>query len=146
VHVEATGASTRKDICGQYGAPAIAVYEANGVRFEINLDPSGANRSRTAYLNLIAAPDVVISIPEHRIRIRLPDRGINDSMIMESKTVSRLADGRLTVATDHPGNAIYQFDLAKLPRIDSRGTLDLPMIYAFSFERRTFVGVVPLNC
>lgn len=74
---------------------------------------------------------------------------------IESKSVIREPNGKLTANASRPGNVSYRFDLIELPPLSARGKFELPPIYAngqqlavpvFSFERRSFVGVIPLNC
>jgi hypothetical protein len=155
VHLDAEHMKRTNEICRWYGAPANAIYEANGVRFEFNLDPSKANYYKTPGFNIVAAPNVALSMPDDRVRVSFEDGAEPSFARVESKSVKREANGLLTVETWYPGNRRYRFELIGLPPLSSRGTIEMPAIYAngvalplpkFTFERRGFVGILPINC
>ncbi len=155
VHLDAENIERKHEICRQYGAPAMASFESNGVRFEFNLDPSKANYDKVAGFTIVAAQNVVLSMPDDRVRVTI--EGFAEAVIVPivSKSAKRGPNGQLVTEITRPGNQRYRFDFVGLPPLSSRGTLEMPAIYAdaialplpkLTFERRGFVGILPLNC
>jgi hypothetical protein len=155
VHLDAENVKRSNEICRQYGAPAAAIYETNGVRFEFNLDPSSANLHKAPGFTIVAAPNVALSMPDARVRVSFEDRAEPSFARVESKWVKREANGLLSAESRYPGDRFYRFNFVGLPPLSSRGMIEMPTIYAngialplpkFTFERRGFVGILPINC
>ncbi len=155
VHLDVENIERKHEICRQYGAPAMASFESNGVRSEFNLNPSKATYDKVAGFTITAAQNVVLSMPDDRVRVTIEGRAEPVIARIVSTSAKRSANVQLIAERARPGNQRYRFDLMDLPPLSSRGTLELPAIYAdgialqvptLTFERRGFVGILPLNC
>src|SRR5438132_7604338 len=70
VHLEAPDVQLART-CGNASPPYLAIYERNGVRFSITLEP-WAGHSKAGYLRALAPENVVVSMTQvtgHVIRI-----------------------------------------------------------------------------
>lgn len=155
VYLESPGVTHRRAPCYD-GAPMAAVYERRGVSFELTLEPLAMSSSKEAYLKLRAPRGVAISISEPTARIRFRGETEKESASVSLKVAP--LDWQGPYVDDRRRKsplAEYRFVFSNLPPINSPGTLELPAILVdgvvvaspvFAFERRTYAGIVPLNC
>jgi len=153
-YLDAPGATHGNEICRRYGPPVIVHFEANGIRFEISFDHEYYERTGTT-VTLRTAPDAVISIPD-TTTVFLADNGDQIGAVpLEPLWIVRDPDGRLATADKDGKSAIYRFAVPRLPPLPTSGSIQLPMVYVngvrfpaprIRFEKKTFVGALPLNC
>ena len=133
-----------------------AIYERGGVRFELMLEPLGLSRSQEAYLKLRVPRDAVVSIPEPTARLKFHGQGDSTSVAVDIKSTALDWQGRYVEEMRRKSPlAEHRFVFVNLPPIHSSGTLELPAVFVggvplespvFTFERRSYAGMVPLNC
>ena len=155
VHLDAPGVSYIQAACGDAGPPVFASYERNGVRFDVTLEPGWASHSKAGFLRLRGPRQVTVSIPDPSGYLTQSGKGGEPALRFELKRMehpeSRHADEILLRrdVIDH------RFDFVGLPPITFSGTLQLPTVYldgvavtspTFTFERRPYAGIAPLNC
>ena len=131
-------------------------YERSGVSFELTLEPHAMSRLNEAYLKLRAPRGVAISIPEPIARVTFRGERENRSASVTLKIVPPDWQGPYVEDRRRKSPlAEYRYVFENLPPINSRGTLELPVVFAdgvavespvFAFERRTYAAIVPLNC
>jgi len=141
-----------KSTGGCAGPPVFATYEAQGARFDVTLDPGMNSRVSTGFLRVRAPQNMVVSMPEAA-----------GYLTPEDKATIRFELNRIEPWEERFGREIlarqsvreHRFEFSGLPQITFPGTLKIPTVYvdgvavnspAFTFDRRTWVGVVPLNC
>jgi hypothetical protein len=155
VHLDAPGTNYIQAACGDVGPPVFASYERNGVRFDVTLEPGWASRSKAGFLRLRGPQDVAVSIPDAIGYLTQSDKSGQPALRFELKRIvhseSRYADESLM----RRGVIDHRFDFVGLPPITFSGTLRLPTVYVdgvavtspiFTFERRPYAGIAPLNC
>lgn len=138
------------------GAPVGVMYQRNEVRFEVTLEPHGLSPLKDAFLRIRAPRHVVISIPNPIARITYLGTEQGKSMSVQLKSTPLDWQGPyVAAARQRSPLAEYLFVFADLPPITSPGTLELPVVFVggiavesplFTFERRPYAGMPPLNC
>ncbi len=155
VYLESPGVSHRRAPC-HGGAPMGVAYEKSGVRFELALEPHALSRSKDAYLKVFAPRYVAISIPEPIARVRFRSDPESQSASIQLKVTPLDWQGPYVAEMRRTSPlAEYRFVFSNLPPMTSPGTIELPVVLAdgtvvespvFAFERRTYAGLLPLNC
>ncbi len=155
VYLESPGVTYRRAPCYD-DAPVGAVYERGGVRFELTLEPLALSHSKDAYLKLSAPRNTAISIPMPIANIKLRGQSEVKSTTVLLKAVPLDWQGPYVDEMRRKSPlAEYRFIFLALPPIQSPGTVKLPAVLIdgvpvespiFTFERRTYAGMVPLNC
>ena len=155
VYLDSPGVTYKRSPCRD-GAPVGVGYERLGVRFEVSLDPHALSRLNEPYLKLHAPRDSVVSIPDPIAQITFRGEGKNKPMYVQIKSAPLDWQGPYVEDMRRRSPlAEHRFVFVDLPPIDSPGNLQLPPVSvngtlvespAFTFERRAYAGVVPLNC
>ena len=136
------------------GAPVGVAYERGGVRFEVSLEPHALSPLKDAYVKLRAPRDAAISIPESTALMTFAGRREATAVHLVAAPLDWQGPYVEEARRKSP-LAEYRFIFADLPPIDSPGTLQLPAVLVngvrvespvLTFERRSYVGMPPLNC
>ena len=153
VYLDSPGVTYKRSPCYDGAAVGVA-YERNGVLFEVTLEPHALSPLKQAYLKVRAPRGAAISIPEPTALITF--RGQNSPTSVRLQAAPLDWQGPYVEAMRRKSPlAEYRFVFSDLPPIDSPGTLKLPVVVAdgaalespiFTFERRSYAGIVPLNC
>jgi hypothetical protein len=153
VYLDAPGVTYRRSPCRDGAAVGVA-YEKSGVRFEVTLEPHALSPLKDAYLKLRAPRSAAISIPEPIAHVVFQGQG--KATLVHLKAVPLDWQGPYVEEARRKSLlAEYLFLFDDLPTIQSSGTLQLPVVVidgaavespTFTFERRTYAGIVPLNC
>lgn len=155
VYLESPGVTHKRAPCYD-GAPMGVAYEKSGVSFELALEPHALSPSKDAFLKLRAPRHVAISIPEPIARVRFRGEHENQSASINLKLTPLDWQGPYVAEMRRKSPFTeYRFVFSNLPPITSPGTIELPVVSVdgvavasprFAFERRTYAGMVPLNC
>jgi len=153
VYLDSPGVTYKRSPC-QDGAPVGVAYEKSGVRFEVTLEPHGLSPLKQAYLKVRAPRSAAISIPEPTAVITFRGQDKLTSVHLQAAPL----DWQGPYVEEMRRKSLlaeYRFVFSDLPAIDSPGTLKLPVVVAdgaalespvLTFERRSYAGIVPLNC
>ena len=153
VYLDSPGVTYKRSPCYD-GAPVGVTYEKNGVRFEVTLEPHALSPLKHAYLKVRAPRSAAISIPEPTALIMFRGQDKPTSVRLQAAPLDWQGPYVAEMRRKSP-LAEYRFVFTDLPSIDSPGTLKLPIVVAdgaalespvFTFERRSYAGIVPLNC
>jgi hypothetical protein len=153
VYLDGPGVTYKRSPCYD-GAPVGVAYEKNSVRFEVTLEPHALSPLKQAYLKVRAPRSAAISIPEPTALITFRGQGKPTSVHLQAAPLDWQGPYVEEMRRKSP-LAEYRFVFIDLPSIDSPGTLKLPIVVAdgavlespiFTFERRSYAGIVPLNC
>ncbi len=155
IYLESHGVTYRRAPCYD-SAPMGVAYEKSGVSFELTLEPHAMSPLKEAYLKLRAPRGAAISIPEPIARIRFRGESEHQSASVNLKVAPLDWQGPYVEDRRRKSPlAEYRFVFSNLPPIHSPGTLELPDVLVdgvvvqsppFTFERRMYAGIVPLNC
>ena len=150
VHLEA---SDVRNTGGCAGPSVFATYEAHGARFDVSLEPgSMASHSSAGFLRVRAPHSMVVSMPE---AIGYVTREGHAPLRFELKRVEPWEERFGRELLKRQGVLEHRFEFSGLPPIDFTGTLKVPALHldgvayhspSFSFDRRPWAGIVPLNC
>ena len=136
-------------------APVGVRYERNRVRFEVTLEPHGLSPSKEPYLKVRAPREVAITIPQPTARIVFRDKSHSVTELQLKPAPLDWQGPYVDQMRRGSPLAEYRFVFVGLPLIESPGTLEMPVTYAdgvalespvLTFERRTYAGMLPLNC
>jgi len=155
VYLDGPGVTHRRSPCRDGAAVGVA-YEKSGIRFEATLEPHGLSPLKEGYLKLRAPRNAAISIPNPiaRLRFRSQGEGISTEVHLRPAPLDWQGPYVDEMRRKSP-LAEYRFVFSDLPPIDSPGTLQLPVVFIdgvavdspiFTFERRTYAAMEPLNC
>jgi len=155
VFLDGPGVGYRRSPCHD-GAPVAATWENAGVRFEVTLEPHALTRSKEAYLGIRVPRGAVLSLPDPVALISFHGDGQAKSLSVTLKAVP-LEDQGPHVDEMRRKSPLdeYRYVFVGLPPIESPGALQLPLVSVngipvvspvFTFERRPYAGLVPLNC
>jgi len=138
------------------GAPVGVMYQRNEARFEVTLEPHGLSPLKDAFLKIRAPRISLLSIPNPiaRITYRGEEQGKSTSVQLKSSSLDWQGPYVEDMRRRSP-LAEYRFVFVDLAPITSPGTLELPVVFVdgvavespvFTFERRPYAGIPPLNC
>ena len=155
VYLDSPGVSYKRSPCYD-GAPVAAAYQRDEVHFEVTLEPHALSYSKEAYLKLRAPRNIAIAIPDPIVLVTFHGARKLDSTSVQLKAVPLDWQGPYVADMRRQSPLMeYRFVFGDLPPIHSPGTLQLPVVFAdgiaipsplFTFDRRAYAGVVPLNC
>lgn len=155
VHLEASGGKPAREICQQHGPYVALDFDNSGVQFRVSLEPGNSQRSKTAFVRLRVERDAVIAVP-NPVALILDRDGKETAAVKLALTHgSQERAARLISSARDAAVAEYLFEFVDLPPLSSPGSLKLPVVYAgdvavslplIRFDRRAYVGVLPLNC
>jgi hypothetical protein len=149
VHLEASGI-TNAGACA--GPPVFANYEAKGARVAVTLGPSMIAGTSAGFLRVRAPQNMVVAMRE-AIGYLTPE-GLAP-IRFELRRVERWEDRFGREVLKRLGVLEHRFEFSALPPIAFSGTLMLPRLYldgvavespSFTFDRRPYAAVAPLNC
>ena len=139
-------------ICTGIGPRSGVRYLRNGVNFYVSLEPGISSHSPDPSLRVLSPQGTVISIPDPAVKVLLRGEPSSRSATLVLKEEPR---DRSRFIRPGPTLSTLRFVFVGLGEISAPGTLTLPVIYVngaavqlppISFERRSYAGVLPLNC
>ena len=140
------------EICTGSGLRSGVRYGRNGAYFHVSLAPGMSSHSPEPSLRVLSPVGTTISMPDPTVKVSLRGERSSSSATLVLKEEPR---DRSRFVRPPPKLSTLRFVFVGLGDISAPGNLTLPVIYVngtavqlppLSFERRTYAGVLPLNC